>query len=55
MTILMIFVCAFNRNKNAKLYLHSTFQTSDIELLRKMEMEVGRNTNYCTAFDNYTK
>ena len=28
-----IFVYAFNRNKIAKLYLPSTFQTSDIELL----------------------
>ena len=28
-----IFVYEFNRNKNAKLYLPSTFQTSDIELL----------------------
>ena len=33
MTILIIFVYAFTRNKNAKLYLPSTFQTSDIELL----------------------
>ena len=28
-----LFVYAFNRNKNAELYLPSTFQTSDIELL----------------------
>ena len=28
-----IFVFAFNRNKHAKIYLPSTFQTSDIELL----------------------
>ena len=32
MTILIIFVYAFNWNKTAKLYLPSTFQTSDIEL-----------------------
>ena len=29
----MIFVYAFNRNKHSKLYLPSTFQASDIELL----------------------
>ena len=29
----MICVNALNRNKHAKLYLPSTFQTSDIELL----------------------
>ena len=29
----MIFVYVFNRNKQAKLYLPSTFQASDIELL----------------------
>ena len=33
MTILIIFVYAFNRNKSAKLCLPSTFQTSDKELL----------------------
>ena len=27
------FVYAFNRNKNAKLYLPSTFQKSDLEVL----------------------
>ena len=32
-TILILFVYAFNRNIIAKLYLPSTFQTSDIELL----------------------
>ena len=32
-TILIICVYVFNRNKHAKLYLPSTFQTSDIELL----------------------
>ena len=31
--ILVIWVYALNRNKHAKLYLPSTFQTSDIELL----------------------
>ena len=31
--ILIIFVYVFNRNKIAKLYFLSTFQTSDIELL----------------------
>ena len=33
MTILIIFVYAFYRNKIAKIYLPSTFQTLDIELL----------------------
>ena len=33
MTILIICVYALNRNKNAKLYLPSTLQTSDMELL----------------------
>ena len=33
MTILIICVYALNRNKLAKLYLPSMFQTSDIELL----------------------
>ena len=33
MTILIIFVYAFYRNKIVKLYLSSTFQTLDIELL----------------------
>ena len=33
MTILIILVYAFNRNKSAKVYLPSKFQTSDIELL----------------------
>ena len=33
MTILIICVYALNRNNQAKLYLPSTFQTSDIELL----------------------
>ena len=31
--IKIIFVYAFNRNKNAKLYLLSMFQTSELELL----------------------
>ena len=33
MTILKIFVYAFNRKKHAKSHLPSTFQTLDIELL----------------------
>ena len=33
MTILIICVYALNRNKIAELYVPSTFQTSDIELL----------------------
>ena len=33
MAILIICVYVLNRNKHAKLYLPSTFQTSDIELL----------------------
>ena len=40
MTIL-IFVYAFNRNKHTKLYLPSTFQTSDIGLLSpKIELNI---------------
>ena len=33
MIILIVFVYALNKNKNAKLYLPSMFQTSDTELL----------------------
>ena len=33
MSILIIFVYAFNKNKNGKLYQPSMFQASDIELL----------------------
>ena len=33
MTMLILFVYAYSRNKNAKFYLPSTFQTSDIEVL----------------------
>ena len=32
-TILIIYVYALNRNKTAELYVPSTFQTSDIEIL----------------------
>ena len=36
MTMLILFVYDYNRNKrNAKFYLPSTFQTSDIEVLGK--------------------
>ena len=33
MTVLINCVCVLNKSKDAKLYLPSTFQTSDIELL----------------------
>ena len=36
-----MFVYAFNGNKNAKLYLPSIFQTSDVELLgTKMKLNI---------------
>ena len=38
MTILIICVYALNRNNQAKLYLPSTFQTSEIEFL-SLEIE----------------
>ena len=41
MTISIICVYALNRNKHDKLYLPSTFQTSDIELLSlKIELNI---------------
>ena len=41
MTISIICVYALNRNKHAKLYLLSTIQTSDIELLsQKLKLNI---------------